>query len=112
MSCSALLLYICISVSLYLYHGTSRVVQGTSGPDVAGLCTVLQACPSVSELSTIAQTEGGKQALRNHLDALDVLLHPLLKWLISSNRSHLRSLPQENIPKVSHLYICSLFILE
>lgn len=51
---------------------------------------VLALMPSVDELCACATD----QELKAKLDALHKLLHPLLQWLIASNRSHLRPLTE------------------
>jgi len=52
--------------------------------------------PSISQMRTVA--EGGKQKLKEYLDKLDLLLYPLLQWIITGNRCHLRMLaPKERM---------------
>ena len=42
-------------------------------------------------MSSWAQ-QGGNHYLRQQLDALDVLIYPLLRWLVTTNKAHLRKL--------------------
>eukprot|EP00478_Filoreta_tenera_P000560 GABV01000565.1.p1 GENE.GABV01000565.1~~GABV01000565.1.p1 ORF type:complete len:397 (+),score=111.12 GABV01000565.1:104-1192(+) len=68
--------------------------------DVEKLKDVLQKCPSVDDLIQICRL-GGNSALKAQLSALDPLLYPLLQWLLTSNRAHLRLLrPEERIKDI------------
>jgi len=49
---------------------------------------VLDLIPSVSAMILQAKNH----TLRSYLDNIDVLVFPLLRWIIASNRSHLREL--------------------
>lgn len=61
----------------------------------------LHKCPSVPELHKYA-TNGD---LLSQLQALDVLLVPLLRWILISNRAHLRLLTdKERIPEIQTPY--------
>jgi poly [ADP-ribose] polymerase 6/8 len=55
------------------------------------LSQVVDLIPSVDDMLALAQNGN----LRVHLDSLHPLLYPLLRWLISSNRAHLRRLAPE-----------------
>jgi hypothetical protein len=63
----------------------------------AGIIRVLDSCPSLADMQKLAK-EG---VLLETLKKIDPLLFPLLKWIITSNRSHLRLLAKEDfIPQL------------
>jgi len=44
----------------------------------------------------------GRDTLKRELDSLDLLLYPLLRWLITSNRAHIRRLePEERLDAIT-----------
>jgi hypothetical protein len=62
---------------------------------------VLSRCPSISEMREMSE----KGVLFETLNRLDPLLKPLLKWIITSNRCHLRLLsPEQHIPTIPSRY--------
>ena len=58
--------------------------------DVEQLRQVLELLPSVREMEVMARST--KPTLKEQLDTQDRRLYVLLRWLVSSNRSHLRLL--------------------
>jgi poly [ADP-ribose] polymerase 6/8 len=70
--------------------------------------TVLTRLPSTSEMLHHAHD---KHMLKGFLDEIDTLLYPLLRWLISGNRSHMRLLPAAERPPA--LATCGhIFVLQ
>lgn len=69
--------------------------------DVAKLLEVIKKCPSIIEMRTWVN-EG---LLIYNLNEIDDLLYPLLKWLITSNRSYIRLLkPEERLSDIDAPY--------
>ena len=58
--------------------------------DASLLLYVLNSCPPLAELLQCAS----KEEFKAKLDAINKLLLPLLTWLITSNRSHVRKLTE------------------
>ncbi len=56
--------------------------------DIAKLKRVIDACPSVKEMQQWAHD--GDVALKKKLTKVHCLLFPLLCWIITSNRCHLK----------------------
>ncbi|KAL6075093.1 Poly [ADP-ribose] polymerase 6, variant 2 [Balamuthia mandrillaris] len=64
------------------------------GKDIEALRKVLQLTPSVEEMRDMA-TQNGEQGLRQKLEQeKHPLLYRLLRWILSTNRSHLRKIPE------------------
>eukprot|EP01083_Nonionella_stella_P289886 986463_1 len=63
-------------------------------PDITKLKKVIDLCPAVSEISELARE--GDVILKKELTKMHALLYPLLVWIITSNRCHLRKLPQQD----------------
>ena len=68
--------------------GNESFMSGDGVKDVPKLQRVISLLPSVNLM--IEWTDAG--IFRGHMDQLDVLCYPLLRWMFSSNRSHLRCL--------------------
>lgn len=63
------------------------------------LMECLNACPSVKDLCVMA--EQGQAYMKQQLNKLDVLLYPLLRWIFTSTRAHLRPLkPHERVKEI------------
>ncbi|RUS26515.1 hypothetical protein BC938DRAFT_470661 [Jimgerdemannia flammicorona] len=69
----------------------SKPDLSNSKPDYERLEAVLRKLPPVRTMVAYVHTG----SLRRELDALDPLCYPLLSWIISSNRAHLRALDSE-----------------
>ena len=84
-------------------HGKNE--DGELGPelDINLLLEVIESCPSVADMrNTIdADPDGSERHFENFLDEISPLLRPLLRWLITSNRSYIRYVPEEErIPEL------------
>jgi hypothetical protein len=67
--------------------------------DVEKLKKVLLDCPKLEEMKEVAKS--GDLPLKAYLKTINPLLHPLLVWIITSNRAHLRKLKkEEEIPGI------------
>jgi len=55
---------------------------------------VINLIPSLPELSKLSD----EKALRAHLDSIDKLCYPLLRWIMTSNAAHISLLPQDKVP--------------
>merc|ERR1712228_1146884 len=62
--------------------------------DIAKLKKVIDLCPSISCMQEWAVN--GDIALKKELTAIHCLLYPLLCWIVTSNRCHLRKLSASN----------------
>ncbi len=79
--------------------GTVELKNDAELLDQPRLMRCLEACPSVKELCTWA--EKGQDTLKAELNKLDILLYPLLRWIFTSTRAHIRPLkPSERIKEV------------
>jgi len=82
---------------------------GQPKPDVAKLKRVIDACPAVDDMQAWAKQ--GDVVLKKELSKIDALLYPLLIWIITSNRCHLRRLNEsERIKAIDTEYqfaLCS-----
>jgi len=63
-------------------------------PDINKLKEVLDKCPTVEEMQVMAKD--GDVALKKALKEVHSLLYPLLVWIITSNRCHIRKLPESD----------------
>jgi hypothetical protein len=79
-----------------LYHSPLQRADGTITHNYALLQEVINLIPSVDELVSRAQDK----ELKESLNAIDLLIYPLLLWLVRSNRSYLRLLSENEIPEV------------
>jgi len=62
--------------------------------DIAKLKTVIDLCPEVESMAIWAKE--GDVMLKKELTKIHCLLYPLLVWIITSNRCHLRKLPESD----------------
>lgn len=92
---------------LHLYPPQNVRVKGEDGAIFSGdgdwlsVLQTLDMCPSLSEMTNMIAS----QKLHENLNALNPKLIPLLKWVITSNRSHVRILPKgDQIPEISTSY--------
>ena len=67
---------------------------GQPKPDINKLKTVIDLCPSIQEMQIWAKD--GDVILKKELTKLHCLLYPLLVWIITSNRCHLRRLSEND----------------
>eukprot|EP01128_Nolandella_sp_AFSM9_P012155 TRINITY_DN9006_c0_g1_i1.p1 TRINITY_DN9006_c0_g1~~TRINITY_DN9006_c0_g1_i1.p1 ORF type:complete len:621 (-),score=141.58 TRINITY_DN9006_c0_g1_i1:352-2187(-) len=71
---------------------TSTKIKIEDG-DMAAVRKLLDKCPAVKKLSVWAN----KNTLRDECDTISILLYPLLRWIVATNKSHLKTL-QQNLP--------------
>ena len=62
--------------------------------DLQALKKTVSGIPSVADMSQWA-VRGGSSLLRQELDKIDVLIYPLLRWLVTTNKAHLRRLRED-----------------
>jgi len=69
--------------------------------DVSRLTSCLQQCPPVADMAKMV----AKNTLKEDLQKIDPLLYPLLRWILTSNRAHIRPLTEkERIPELKTQY--------
>ncbi|XP_044060468.1 protein mono-ADP-ribosyltransferase PARP6 [Siniperca chuatsi] len=61
-----------------------------------------KALDSVMSIREMTQVQGSYLEIKKQMDKLDPLAHPLLQWIISSNRSHIVKLPLSRQLKFMH----------
>lgn len=67
--------------------------DGQPKPDIQKLKMVMDLCPAINELKEYAYE--GDVVLKKYLTSIHCLLYPLLAWIVTSNRCHLRRLSEE-----------------
>ena len=74
-------------------------------PDINKLKTVIDLCPDIESLKPWASE--GDVTLKKELTKIHCLLYPLMVWIITSNRCHLRKLPEsDRIKAIETEYLC------
>ncbi|ETO35036.1 hypothetical protein RFI_02041, partial [Reticulomyxa filosa] len=74
-------------------HNQNESILNTAGqPDVAKLQQLLDNCPCIEDMKKWAVE--GDPTLKKKLGEVSCLLYPLLCWIVTSNRAHLRVLSE------------------
>jgi len=78
--------------------GVRTFSKSPTDKDFTLLKQTLEKLPSVPEMSQMGTNQ---KQLKAGLDKIDTLLYPLLRWIITSNRCHLKKLDEkENVSKI------------
>lgn len=84
--------------------GKIMTFNSGSNPNISAVRDALAALPSVHEMAQYSNS----QELKKFLDSKNVMSYPLLRWILTSNRTHLAKLkPDEHIKAVPtpHQYL-------